>query len=147
MQPTARHFMVILPLDASDEAILAIVHRWVDALAARDYVGATAVLTPAGNERDWPPSLVEEVISAYEAPGGLSPSRVTSPTSAMQEPGGGAPRSEVTRWPERRARREVVGTVEYDLPLNGIWSDLTAIFWLRRLADGLALELYDIHIL
>jgi len=58
-----------------------------------------------------------------------------------------APSSTVTRWPRRRARPEVVGTVEYDLPLNGAWSDLTAIFGLRRLPDGLALELYDIHIL
>lgn len=54
---------------------------------------------------------------------------------------------EVTRWPQPRARVEVMGMVEYDLPINGVWSDLTAIFWLRRMPDGLALELYDIHIL
>ena len=139
--------MIIVPLSASDKAILAVIHRWVDALAAQDYVGAAALLTPADNERDWPPSLVEEVISAYKAPGGPSLSRVTSPTSAMQEAGSAALHAEVTRWPQPRARRDVVGMVEYNLPLNGVWSDLTAIFWLRSLPDGLALELYDIHIL
>lgn len=116
------------------------------ALAAQDYVGAAALLTPAGNERDWPPPLVEEVISAYEASGGISPFRVTSPTSATEE-AGAARHSHVTRWPQPRARAEVLGTVEYDLPTNGVWSGLTAIFWLRRMPEGLALELYDIHIL
>jgi hypothetical protein len=140
MQPT------VLPLDASEEAVLALVHQWVDALAARDYVGAATLLTQAGNERDWPPSLVEETITRYEAPGWASPSRVTSPAAALQELPA-APRSEVTRWAQPRARPEVLGTVEYDLPINGVWSDLTAIFWLRRLPGGLALELYDIHIL
>lgn len=138
--------MIVLPPDAPDEAILAAVHQWVDALAGRDYVGASTLLTPTGNERDWPPRLVEEVISRYEAPGGSSPSRVTSPTSATLDPDV-VPRREVTRWPQPRARLEVAGTVEYDLPINEVWSDLTAIFWLRRLPDGLALELYDIHVL
>ena len=138
--------MVILAHDSSDEAIIALVQRWVNTLAAGDYVGAATLLTQAGNERDWPPSLVEEVISRYEAAGAPSPSRVTSPATATRQLPA-APHAEVTRWPRPRARPEVVGTVEYDLPVNGIWSDLTAIFWLRRLPTGLALELYDIHIL
>jgi hypothetical protein len=138
--------MIVLPHDASDEAILVLVERWVDRLAARDYGGAAAMLTQEGNERNWPPSLVEEVISGYEAPGGPSPSVVTSPDAALEELPAG-PRAEVTRWARPRARPEVAGTVEYDLPLNGAWSDLTAIFWIRRLPQGLALELYDIHIL
>ena len=138
--------MIVLPYDASDEAILALVERWVDALATRDYAGAAAMLTQDGNERDWPPSLVDEVISGYEAPGGPSPSRVTPRAAARQELTTG-PSVEVTRWVRPRARPEVAGTVEYDLPLNGTWSDLTAIFWIRRLPQGLALELYDIHIL
>jgi hypothetical protein len=44
--------MIVLPHDASDQAILALVERWVDALAARDYDGAAAMLTRDGNERD-----------------------------------------------------------------------------------------------
>jgi hypothetical protein len=138
--------MFILPADASDQAILALVHRWVEALAGRDYIGAASLLTQAGNERDWPPGLVEDVIGRYAAPGGASPSLVTSPAGTRQDPPF-APRAEVARWSRPRARPEVVGTVEYDLPLNGAWSDLTAIFWIRRLPEGLALELYDIHIL
>ena len=38
-------FVFILPPDASDEALLAVVRRWVDPLAAGDSVGAGALLT------------------------------------------------------------------------------------------------------
>jgi hypothetical protein len=37
--------------------------------------------------------------------------------------------------------------VEYDLPLNGEWSDLTAIFHLMRVESGWAYSLWDLHVL
>ena len=138
--------MIVLPLDAPDDAILAVVRQWVDAVAAGESVRAATLLTETGNERQWPPDLVDDVISRYEAFGGTLPSRVTSPSAARRDPSY-APNADVVRWPRPRARPDVVGTVEFDLPINGVWSDLTAIFWLRRLPEGLALELYDIHVL
>jgi hypothetical protein len=36
---------------------------------------------------------------------------------------------------------------DYDLPLNGEWSDLTAQFEFLRRSDGYAVVLHDIHVL
>lgn len=38
-------------------------------------------------------------------------------------------------------------TVDYDLPLNGEWSDLTAIFSFKSKDGGFAFYLDDIHVL
>jgi hypothetical protein len=57
-----------------------------------------------------------------------------------------APRHEVTRWGAKRGS-DVVGEIEFDLPINGIWSDLTALFWVKHHPEELVLELYDIHVL
>jgi hypothetical protein len=37
--------------------------------------------------------------------------------------------------------------VEYDLPLDGVWSDLTAIFELYPVPGGWSLGLYDLHVM
>ena len=36
---------------------------------------------------------------------------------------------------------------DYDIPLNGEWSDLTAQFEFKKRGDGYALVLHDIHVL
>lgn len=41
----------------------------------------------------------------------------------------------------------LIGSVLFDLPLNGAWSDLTASFDLIRVKEGLALRLDDLHVL
>jgi hypothetical protein len=141
--------MEILPAAASDQMILDLVGRWVTALSAGEFRAAAELLTVDGNERDWPVTLVQEVIESYESEEtGDGPARVTALASAREASAPPLdPRVRVARWPTPRARPEVAGTVECDLPINGIWSDLTAIFWLRRVPGGLALELYDLHIL
>jgi len=40
-----------------------------------------------------------------------------------------------------------VGQVWFDLPLNGVWSDLTATFDIKLDGEALYLELDDIHVL
>jgi hypothetical protein len=107
------------------------VQRWAEALAQGDYDGAARLLNRDGNEGDWPPALVREAIESY-APG------PSPPLTAYRD---------VTRWAESPSRPEVVGSVHYDLTIDGVLSDLTAIFWLRRVAGGLELELHDIHVL
>lgn len=139
--------MVTLPLDASDAEVLAVVRRWVDLLAAGQYAQAQALLLRDGAERDWPPELVAEVIAAYEPPSGASSGAVSHVTPVGQaQVLDLRPHHEVARW-EAGGRPGVVGDVHFDLPMNGAWSDLTAIFWLRRVAEGMALELFDIHVL
>lgn len=36
---------------------------------------------------------------------------------------------------------------DYDIPLDGVWSDLTAQFEFKKRGDGYALVLHDIHVL
>jgi len=37
--------------------------------------------------------------------------------------------------------------VEYDLPIDGAWSDLTALFDIKLDGDTLIVELDDVHVL
>jgi hypothetical protein len=46
-----------------------------------------------------------------------------------------------------RAVDEERGHVNFDLPLEGQWSDLTALFDLTRRPDGVRLILDDVHVL
>ena len=39
-----------------------------------------------------------------------------------------------------------VGEVLYDLPINGYFSNLTAVFWIRQVKGGWALELFDLTV-
>lgn len=56
------------------------------------------------------------------------------------------PRPEVERFPDPGP--DNLGDVHYDLPLNGSWSDLTAVFTLSLTDDGaLTLVLDEIHVL
>jgi hypothetical protein len=53
------------------------------------------------------------------------------------------PRADVIRL----ASDPSTGSVELDLPLNGEWSDLTALFEFGPVDGGIALSLYDLHVL
>jgi hypothetical protein len=39
------------------------------------------------------------------------------------------------------------GWIDLNVPLNGTWSDLTAQFEFRPIANGTAISLYDLHVL
>ena len=135
--------MKVLPANASDETILNRVREWVNLLAADRVEEALALLSAEDAERDWPPDRVREAIAGYE----LEPdvlSAVTPVETARAEDI--QPSHTVDRW-EHESRPGVVGDVAFDLPVNGVWSDLTALFWIKQVPEGLALELYDIHIL
>jgi hypothetical protein len=108
-----------------------------------------ALLSQGERYAFWTPALVEELISSYGPPEGGdddSTSRVTTPGSAQVydiKP------DHLVDWygPESKAEGDVVGVVHFDLPINGIWSDLTAIFNIKKWCDSLSLELEDIHVL
>ena len=52
------------------------------------------------------------------------------------------------RWePRRTLDGTIVGSVEFDLPIDGEWSDLTAIFTLSEVEGSLVLSLEDLHVL
>jgi hypothetical protein len=135
-----------LPPDATDADLLAAVRSWVDLLAAGEYAQAQGMLVRVEQERDWPAVRVAEVIAAYEprpqarAEGAVrvTPVRTARVADVL-------PRHAVARWGEG-CRPGVVGDIHFDLPINGAWSDLMANFFFRRVPGGLALELWDLHV-
>ena len=139
--------MIIFPTNVSDGEILTTVGRWVDLLANGDYLQAQSLLMHDGAERNWPPESVAGLIGSYELPPAVHTgerSRVTPVAEARVADI--QPRPSVSRW-DSSGRSGVVGDVHFDLPINGVWSDLTAIFFLRQVPGGIALELFDVHVL
>jgi hypothetical protein len=137
----------VFPTRPSDIEVLALAERWVQELSVGGAEAAMALLDTSDTP-EWTPQHVSSIVAGYGAPVqlGRSTSRVTSPRSAAVA--GLQPRHSV-HWfpphPGRDARLEA--SVSYDLPINGSWSDLTALFWVKRVPAGYALELEDIHVL
>ena len=136
-----------LPRDASDANILALVDDWVELLAEERY-GEALELVAARSY--WTVDLLRAVIQGYGIPephpSGRS-FRVTSPrtaTTGANSPS--APARTVNRWEEPNDVN-CIGAVQYDLPIDGHWSDLTALFEIVQDGDWLALELDDVHVL
>ncbi len=122
----------------SDPEILAFVDAWAALLEAGDYQAAYDA-TAHSAEIHWTPELIQAVIEQY---GAATPGqRVTvtgAPTDIHQ-------RKEVDRWSANP--NGSVGEVWYDLNINGIVSDLTAIFALTQEASGIRISLNDIHVM
>lgn len=139
--------MTILPHDASDEDILKVVREWVELLAQNRYEEAFA-LTGYASTDEWSPELLHLLTANY---GDLEPRQdgetfeVTSLYDNPILPAGRKSSYQDVEWqPENRG---CVGWVHFDLPLDGEWSDLTAVFKINQVTDGLALELQTIHVL
>jgi hypothetical protein len=128
--------------DRTDEAVRAVIDRWLVELCERNVDGALAMLVPS---KQWTPELLATVIRNY---GSIDPFwdgrtfQVTAPESAT----GKGPRFNVT-WFEGSRSDGFAGYAHYDLPLNGEWSDVTASFDIVETRHGLCLALDDIHVM
>jgi hypothetical protein len=127
--------------DPSDEAILAHVDAWVDLLAAGDFASAYA-LTDHDYYYQWSPELLRQVIAGYGSPDS-HPSGNAFAVSPRNSATGGPPRRVVIR---EVAPPGSLAFVEYDLPLNGAWSDLTATFRVERRQGAFALILEEVYV-
>lgn len=127
-----------LSLDASGDDLIAFVDRWAALMESEDYAVAYA-FTEHDAHMKWTPELLGDVVKAY---GDADPNQKVTvdgkPTDITQ-------RKNVTRW-ERNAHN-AVGEIWYDLNIDGFVSDLTATFTIIERADGLAIELNDIHMM
>ena len=121
--------MVFIPHKATDEEILTIIQQWVEVLAAEDYAKAFAELgysmSPyfdcSGDE------AIRREIKSYRSPDfypGITDFKVTD--WRLAKDGKPNPRQRVIRYKPNDTK--LAGAVEFDLPLNGKWSDLTADF-------------------
>jgi len=134
---------VLLRSSATDNDILSLVKRWVDALAREDY-GSAYNMTAHEPYYEWTPQLIREVIEGYGLPDPHpdGPFKVTPLKSAK---GDLAPRHEVDRFDSPYASG-AIGEVWFDLPLNDEWSDLTATFAIYRLDSNIVIALNEIHV-
>jgi hypothetical protein len=130
--------MDLLPLDASDDDLIAFADRWAALMESEDY-GAAYVFTEHDAHMKWTAELLGEVVKAY---GDADPKQKVTvdgkPTDISQ-------RKNVNRW-ERNAYN-AIGEIWYDLNIDGFASDLTATFTIIQRADGLAIQLNDIHVM
>ncbi len=132
--------------EASDEEILAAVREWIGLLADRRYVEAHTWLHH-GDPTRWPsPEIIATVIRNY---GFVEPRtdgrvfQVTPIETASQGEGGALNVSQsVDRFDDGHR-----GVVHFDLPLNGVWSDVTAILEFSEVDGALVFDLDDIHVM
>jgi hypothetical protein len=124
--------MVIIPRQATDSDVLAIVRDWVDVLAQKDYEAFFQSLG-CGVAIGRPPdaAIIRHEIDAYRSVRiypGIDVFVVTDWRTAKG--GNPSPIHHVTRYKSNNLG--LAGAVDFDLPLNGRWSDLAANFVFRE---------------
>lgn len=89
----------------------------------------------------WTAEDLEVYLANYGSWEALGDGRIMRVTPIASAVGELVPRFEVVRG-------DGLPVIEFDLPLNGEWSDLTAVFELTETADGRwGFLLYDLHVL
>lgn len=138
--------MVVIPRTASDNQVLTIVREWIDVLAREDYEAIFQALGYAV-AFDRPGAVcIRNEIKQYRSPKlypGVEEFTVTGWRTALG--GNPSPLQLVTRYKPNRTG--LAGAVDFDLPLNGRWSDLTAnfVFFEPKIeGDGYVLSLEEI---
>ncbi len=137
--------MIFVPPQASNEHVLSIIRGWVDILADEDYKAAFDAIAAHGVHETWTPKFIKSSIKNYRSPRyypGVQEFRVTNWRTAH---GGNADAVQAVVWYEPDFI--LAGYVDFDLPLNGQWSDLKAEFVLwnsDNQNEGYLLDLEDI---
>ncbi len=116
-----------VPRDASDEQILDIVRAWVDVLANKNYAGIFAAIGYALAFGRPGADCIKDEIRKYRSPEYFpNISEFTVSNWRTADGGNPAPIAKVTWY--QPSDSGMVGSVWFDLPINGCWSDLTADF-------------------
>jgi hypothetical protein len=143
--------MTVLPVDATDAEILAVCREWMERVAAGDVEGAIEMLhVPERYDESqrWTVGSLVRYVGNYGSwdarPDGRT-WRITSPATALTpaDRRDFRPTAEVVRHPTDPRS----GSVDVDLPLDGEWSDLTALLKFEPVEGGIGLSLYDVHVL
>ncbi|WP_139924432.1 hypothetical protein [Hymenobacter sp. DG01] len=140
---------VTLPLDASDQDILDAVRIWVRLLEQERYEEAFQY-TFQDPYYEWTPELMRDVIYGYGFPeyqAEVEIYKVTAIEEAVED--GNNPYAEVNFHMPRKHRIPGILTVAeiwFSLPLNGKWSDVTAMLNVLYMPTSVSLELQEIHV-
>ncbi len=133
-------------IEKNTKKVLETVTHWILLLSQEKYDKSFGLLENDPNS-ELSPSVIKEIITSYE----LSPQACDDSNFSIVTP------VETAKVVDYRPDQEVdwyednpddnFGMVHHSLPINGIWSDLTAIFRLHRKKGGVALMLEDIHVM
>lgn len=121
------------------------VEEWIEALAEQRYSDAFQMFyVPA--ESHWSQELLQAVAENYGAAERRPDGRLFSVTSPREaQIADLSPRWEID-WYDEEQDGEIAEVIA-DLPLNGTWSDLTALLVLKRSADEYFLQLVRVDVL
>ena len=134
-----------LPENASDEEILNVIRDWVELLAVDDFEAAYAMLHHEPNDQ-FTPEFLRMWISNYGWHDPMKDGSTYRVTSCKLAVGRETHYQSVNRYDPADANG-FAGDAMFDLPLNGEWSDLTALFWILSREGSLVLQLDDVHFL
>ena len=149
--------MRTLPITASKEEIRELVIEWNELLAQEKYREAFEMFPVENNELDWTPELLESAVYTYGCPGytreeaerefGSSDYKVTS---ILENPD----KDKIIESIDISSDygwmgKNDIAVIHYDhVPLNGVMSDLTARFFVRKVTDDkLTLVFIDLHVM
>lgn len=128
----------------SDAELLDCLSEWSDLMAAGDFVAAADFLHPPTGEsraQTWTAETLKTYIENYGSWDKLPNGRRMRVTPTTEAAAARLAPHEVFSYRDRPP------DIEFRLPLNGEWSDLTAMIDIRE-QDGLwAFVLYDLHVL
>jgi hypothetical protein len=132
--------MCSIPRLASNEAVVDIVRTWVEVLEKGDYAKIADDLGYSFSGKMPAELCVRNAFDRYRSPDffpGVEKFHVTNWRTATG--GNPKPQCAVTWYRPHSAELEkgrLAGAVAFDLPLNGIWSDLTADFVFFETAEA-----------
>ena len=149
--------MRTLPITASKEEIRELVIEWNELLAQEKYKEAFEMFPAENNELDWTPELLESAVYTYGCSGytreaaerefGSSDYKVTS---ILENPD----KDKIIESIDISSDygwmgKNDIAVIHYDhVPLNGVMSDLTARFFVRKVTDDkLTLVFIDLHVM
>jgi hypothetical protein len=136
--------MIEISLQNPDKSILAFVKQWIALLAEGRAEDAGALIDePNCYGILWTPKLINEVInSTFSCDSRFYKTHpegpiITDPFQLKEQR-----ETEVIELENDRGY-----AFDYNLPLNGEWSDLTAQFEFHKKPNGYSIVLHDIHVL
>lgn len=134
--------MKTLPADASDSDILSLIYEWMGLLMEERYEEAFHFfVNEEHNLWHWSPVILRMIIQGYGDIDDYQEGNKVTPWEDASEPS--RARKDINWYDNNRQR----GYIWLDLPLNGEWSDLTAILTLEVMNERLMIELESIEVM
>ncbi|MBX9628236.1 MAG: hypothetical protein K2X82_30840 [Gemmataceae bacterium] len=132
----------MIPEPSDPAELLGVVRGWFRLLAAGRWNEACDLLDEADGVR-WTPDAIRSALDLAYRPGcRFRAEHPEGPRFTHPDTTNGTLDAEVGDFTDGAG-----WWVEYDVPLNGSWSELTAHFRFLRRPGGLAVVLHDLHIL